>query len=77
MNKHIKTEAARDTENQQVVDRTQGVGGGKKQVKEIKKYKLPVTIHTTHWYKIYSVGNADSDNVVSFYGDRWYLDLPG
>ena len=43
MNKYIKTEAARDTENQQVVTRWRKVGGREKQVMEIKMYKLLVT----------------------------------
>ena len=66
MNKYNKTKTVIDTERKQAVGRTEGVGGGKKQVKEIKKYKLPVTIQTTHWYKIYSVGNIVNNCVFVF-----------
>ena len=40
MNEYDKTEIDSDTENKLGVTRGEGVGGGAKQVKEIKKYKL-------------------------------------
>ena len=37
MSKHNKTEAVMDTENKQVVARREGMGGGEKQMSEIKR----------------------------------------
>ena len=42
-----------------------------KWVKEIKRYKLPVTKQMSHRYAMYSVPNILNNNVISLYGDRW------
>ena len=39
-----------------------------KQVREIKRYKLPVTKHGD---EMYSMGNIVNKNVISLYGNRW------
>ena len=41
MNKQNRNKVI-DTENKQVVARRKGIEGGKKHVREIKRYKLPV-----------------------------------
>ena len=41
MNKHNKTETVIDTQKKQGVGRQEGVGGGQKSVRKIKRHKLP------------------------------------
>ena len=43
--------------------------GGKKQVKEIKRYKLPVAKQMSHSYEICSVANILYNYVISLYGN--------
>ena len=40
INRHNKTETVLDTENKQVVAKRKGVKGGKKQIREIKRYNF-------------------------------------
>ena len=54
MNRHNKTETVIDTENKQVIAR--GERGGKKQVRELKRYRLTVAEQMSHEYEMYSVG---------------------
>ena len=49
-----------------------GREGGRcvKEVKEIKRYKLPVTKRMSHRDEMYSVGNMINNYVISLYGER-------
>ena len=59
-----------DTENTWL-SQGRGLGGWDKEVKEIRKYKLPVTKWMSHRCERYSVGNKGNNYVISLYGDRW------
>lgn len=41
-----------------------------KQVREIKKYKHPVSKKLSHNYEMYNVGNTFNNNVMYLYVDR-------
>ena len=41
------------------------VGGGTKEVREIKRYKLPGTKQVSHRNQMYSMGNIVNNNVIS------------
>ena len=45
------------------------MGAGKKQVREIKRYKLSVAKYINHGDEMYSVGNIVNNYVVSLCGD--------
>ena len=66
MNKHNKTERVKTREQ------TGGCrGGGEKQAREIKRYKLPVAEQVSHWQEMYIVGNTINKYTISLYGNRW------
>ena len=49
-------------------DRVRGV---KRQMKEIKRHRLPLAKQMSHLYEVYSSGNIVSNHGVSSSGDRW------
>ena len=70
MNKHNKTETDSKIQrtNRWLPD-GRGMGAGKKQVREIKRYKLSVAKYINHGDEMYSVGNIVNNYVVSLCGD--------
>ena len=40
-------------------------------MREIKRYKLPVTKQVNHGNEVYIKGNVVNNTVKSLYGDRW------
>ena len=60
-----------------VVPRGKGVGGLSEKDKGIKKYKLVVIVQNSHGDANYSTGNIANNIVITIYGTRWILKLPG
>ena len=72
-NKHkIKTELQIQKTNRWLPEM---VWGGKKQMREIERYKFLVTKQMCHGYEIYSMGNIVNNYVIPMYGDISQLDL--
>lgn len=54
-----------------------GVGGGsrwKKQVKENRRYKLPVIKQISFRDIMYSLGKTVNSTIITLHSDRWALD---
>ena len=49
--------------------RGEGAEGGEKSMREMKRYKLPVTKSMSHGYERYSVGNRFNNYVISLHND--------
>ena len=54
--------------NMWLVSRGEGVKGGKKQVREIKRYNF-VTKYKSHQYEMYTVVIIVNNYAISLYGD--------
>ena len=67
MSKQTKPEGLINTMNKLVIA---GRGEWVKQMKEIKKYKLPVMKHISHRDEKYNIGNTINNILITLYGDR-------
>ena len=62
-----------DTENKHMLTRGDRVRGVKRQMKEIKRHRLPLAKQMSHVYEVYSSGNIVSNHVISNIFAWWYI----